>query len=155
MPKRGVEFFIIDILLAIYNVKKISAKMKTAHSFEKNRIAYSAIMHELEIIGEAMKYILTSQSLQPHVKPDWKKIIAFRNIIAHEYFGISSEDVFSIIKDNIPELEQDFIELIRKIDDTSDISFTISAACKDFQKKGWRSEVLYLTKLSKSLRLDK
>lgn len=155
MPKRIVEYFIIDILLAIHGIKRTSANMKTVQSFERNYVAYNAIMHELEVIGEAMKYVLSSKELKPHLKAEWKKIVAFRNIVVHEYFGVSTDDVFSIIKDNLPLLEQDLIKLIRKINDKSNVKLAIASARLDFQKREWRSGVLYLTKLNTKLRLNK
>ena len=40
------------------------------------------------------------------------KIYAFRNIIAHDYFGIDEEEVYGIIKKHIPKLQTDLQNLI-------------------------------------------
>lgn len=36
---------------------------------------------------------------------DWFKIRGFRNIIAHNYFGIDAEEVWQVIENNLPDLE--------------------------------------------------
>ncbi|MCK4638390.1 MAG: DUF86 domain-containing protein, partial [Bacteroidales bacterium] len=38
---------------------------------------------------------------------DWQKIYAFRNIIAHDYFGIYAPEVWEIIKTHIPKLKSE------------------------------------------------
>ena len=37
----------------------------------------------------------------------WNKIQAFRNIIAHDYFGIDEYEVWQIIKHHLPKLKSD------------------------------------------------
>ena len=37
---------------------------------------------------------------------EWFKIKGFRNIIAHNYFGIDAEDVWQIINKNLPSLQE-------------------------------------------------
>ncbi len=42
---------------------------------------------------------------------EWVKIKDFRNVIAHDYFGIDAEEVWQIINDDLPG----FTEEIKKI----------------------------------------
>jgi uncharacterized protein with HEPN domain len=46
-----------------------------------------------------------------HSEIEWKNIKGLRNIIAHDYFGVDAEEIWSIIKLHIPAL----LESIRKI----------------------------------------
>ena len=39
-----------------------------------------------------------------HSGIDWIRIKGFRNIVAHDYFGIDAEEVWQIIRTKIPEL---------------------------------------------------
>jgi uncharacterized protein with HEPN domain len=75
---------------------------------------YDAILRNLEIIGKAAKHITEeTQARYPQVK--WRKIGDFRNIVAHEYFGVSDEIVWDIIENEIPPLlEQTRIILKQK-----------------------------------------
>ena len=63
-----------------------------------------AIERQLEIIGEAANHL--SEELQlnnPEI--EWRKIVAFRNFIVHEYFGVDLELVWDIIATKIPHLK--------------------------------------------------
>ena len=47
-----------------------------------------------------------------HPEINWIKIKGFRNIVAHDYFGIDAEEVWQIIRNKIPELRQDIKKLL-------------------------------------------
>ena len=42
----------------------------------------------------------------------------FRNLLIHNYFGIDEEEVWNVIKDDLPEFKDVIINLINKIDKT-------------------------------------
>jgi uncharacterized protein with HEPN domain len=44
-------------------------------------------------------------------KIDWFKIKSFRNILAHNYFGVDAEEVWQIIHDSLPKLKTQLKEL--------------------------------------------
>ena len=63
-----------------------------------------AIERQLEIIGEAANHLSDELKLtNPEI--EWRKVIAFRNFIVHEYFGIDLELVWDIIANKIPPLK--------------------------------------------------
>jgi len=64
---------------------------------------FDAILRNLEIIGEAAKQI-PDETKARYPKVKWRKIGDFRNIIAHEYFGVSDEIVWDVIENEIPPL---------------------------------------------------
>ena len=55
---------------------------------------------------------LSEQFRDQHSSIEWSKIYAFRNIIAHDYFGVDEEEVYGIIKKHIPKLKTDIQNLI-------------------------------------------
>lgn len=64
-----------------------------------------AIERQLEIIGEAANHLSDELKLtNPEI--EWRKVIAFRNFIVHEYFGIDLELVWDIIANKIPPLKR-------------------------------------------------
>lgn len=61
MPKRMLEAFPVDILVSIDKAKRYSEGHDTVKSLLVDEKSFSATIRELEIIGEAMKYILNHQ----------------------------------------------------------------------------------------------
>ena len=57
----------------------------------------------LELIGEAATHI-PDQVRSAHPEIPWRMIIATRNRLIHGYLGIDDDTLWSIIRDDIPEL---------------------------------------------------
>lgn len=60
-------------------------------------------------LGEAVKTLdkLTEKKLLPtYPALDWKKIMGARDIMAHHYFEVDADEVFSIIKNDLEPLKQ-------------------------------------------------
>lgn len=71
--------------------------------FIKNSEIQRAFVRALEIIGESSKHIpYEIRKKYPEIK--WKNIIAMRNILIHEYFGVDYEVVWKTANESIPEL---------------------------------------------------
>ena len=60
-------------------------------------------MKRSEVIGEMVDKI-SDEFKKSHSNIEWIKIKGFRNIVAHDYFGIDAEEVWQIIKNKIPSL---------------------------------------------------
>jgi|SRR3989338_8415543 len=89
-----------DSILAIES----DLKGITFDKFSKNRLLQSAVIRELEIIGEAAK-ILSSDFKKFHPEIPWKKIMGMRDKLIHGYFSIELELVWEAAKEKIPELK--------------------------------------------------
>ena len=60
-------------------------------------------------LGESVKTLdkLTNKELLPtYPSIDWKKIMGARDIIAHHYFEVDADEVFSIIKNDLDPLKE-------------------------------------------------
>lgn len=74
-----------------------------------------AIVRNFEIIGEAASKIPSDiRDKYPFI--EWRKISDFRNVLAHEYFGIDYKIMWDIIKTKLPKLKQDIKTIIDSID---------------------------------------
>lgn len=80
--------------------------------FRTDRMRQSAVIREFEIIGEAVGK-LPDKLKQSSPSVAWQDIKDFRNLLAHEYFGIDLEIVWSVIQDELPELVRQ-VELLRQ-----------------------------------------
>ena len=101
MP-RDHRLYLDDILEAISKIRDYTANMDYA-AFSKDSKTQDAVVRNLEIIGEAVGHLPESiHTLVPEI--DWRKIAGLRNILAHEYFGISLPIVWDVIINKLDSL---------------------------------------------------
>jgi uncharacterized protein with HEPN domain len=66
------------------------------------------------IIGEASNHLSENLKLNnPQI--EWRKIIAFRNFLAHEYFRVDLELIWSITQNNLVELRTTIEKIMREL----------------------------------------
>ena len=109
---KQVEMFIFDIYIAILKIKKVSSKFDHVQELLYDFTQWDSVIREFEIIGEATKYLIRDNLLDN----SYRKIIDFRNIITHEYFGIEPDEIWDVIYNNLDEIEFLIIELIKNIE---------------------------------------
>lgn len=102
--KRDIGLFIEYILESIENIEEFSKNLNEK-KFSKDNLRQSAIIRQLEIIGEAVKNIPPSFR-EKYPKIAWKDIARFRDILSHAYFGINLERVWKIIENDLPKLKE-------------------------------------------------
>ena len=99
---RDSRLYVADILDAIGAIEKYIADMPF-ENFSNDRKTLDAVVRNLEVIGEAAgKLESAEKSAMPEI--EWRKITAMRNILAHEYFGVSKPIVWDIAKNRLPDL---------------------------------------------------
>jgi uncharacterized protein with HEPN domain len=74
-------------------------------TFEQNSLVRHATERQLTIIGEAANAI-TEETRNRFPELNWKGIRGFRNIIVHEYFGISVSMVWAVVIKELPTLKR-------------------------------------------------
>jgi uncharacterized protein with HEPN domain len=89
---------------AIESIKSYLGDVDYA-GFMENRMMIDAVMKQLEIIGEAANNI-SKDFVDAHPYFPWKDMIATRNFLIHEYFGINSETIWGTCKNDLPKLEE-------------------------------------------------
>ena len=73
------------------------------NDFAKERMRYSAVIREFEIIGEAVGKLPAALKAE-YADIPWQDIKDFRNLLAHEYFGVDLEIVWNTIQGDLPLL---------------------------------------------------
>ncbi len=91
-----------DILEAIANIERYAAQGKEA--FTQQELIQVWMVHNLQIIGEAARSTSEDFTAQYPEVP-WAQIIAFRNIVVHEYFRVDLDIVWLIVVKNLPGLK--------------------------------------------------
>lgn len=87
---------------------------KKRKDLDTNRTILSAVVRELEIIGEAAN-LIPSTFKKKHPEIPWKQMVAMRNRLIHAYFDVDHDIVWITTKDHLPLLIQDLEKLLESI----------------------------------------
>lgn len=93
-----------SIIEAIDRIIEYTTDIKSADDFNNDYRNFDATMMNFVVIGEMVDKI-SDELKSNHPEIEWIKIKGFRNIVAHDYFGIDAEEVWQIIKNKIPDLK--------------------------------------------------
>ena len=94
----------LRLLDAIEQIELISSfSERGREAFFHDLIIQSAILHRLALLGEACRNV-SAELRKAHPEVPWAQIIAFRNIVIHEYFGIDLELAWAIVAEHIHTL---------------------------------------------------
>ena len=99
---RDETLYLADIQESCEKVLRFTKGM-TYKEFAQDDLHFDAVLRNLEIIGEAVKNV-SEETRQKYPTVKWRKIAGFRDIVAHEYFGVNEETVGDIVKNEIPSL---------------------------------------------------
>ena len=103
MSSRNVRLYLDDILQACQDILDFTKDMVSAEDFENDRRTMLAVIRSLEVIGEAARQ--TPRTFrEKYASVPWREMTNFRNVIAHEYFGLDFDIVWDVIKNRIPSL---------------------------------------------------
>ena len=101
------------MLDSIKRIRQYSSKFANADEFYADTLSFDASMMNFIVIGEMVDKLSDTLIHETSDKIDWLKVKAFRNIIAHNYFGIDAEEVWQIINGSLTELQKNLERLIK------------------------------------------
>lgn len=111
MP-RDYRLQIDDILAAVARIRAYTQGM-TYDAFAADIRTQDAVVRNLEIIGEAAR-TLPEDVKQRTAAVEWRKIIGLRNMLIHEYFGISLPIIWDVIANKLGGLEAACSEIAKE-----------------------------------------
>jgi uncharacterized protein with HEPN domain len=94
-------------------IEKFTNDIWDADAFFADEKTFDAVLMNFVIIREAVAR-LTDELRESEIQIPWTKIKGFRNMVAHDYFGVDAEEVWQIIKNNLPELEKEIKKMIKE-----------------------------------------
>ena len=89
---------------AIDKIERFTSDLSSWQELKTDEETFDACLMNFLIIGESVLR-LDVDFLEVNNQIEWHKIRGFRNLIAHDYFGIDAEEVWDICKNKIPELK--------------------------------------------------
>ncbi len=111
---RDYRLYLDDILEAIDRIHEYVQGMDE-DAFGSDRKTQDAVIRNLEVIGEASRNLSDELKTQSN-EIEWSKIIGLRNILAHEYFGVSIPIVWDIIQNKLHPLKEACTKLLKQLE---------------------------------------
>jgi uncharacterized protein with HEPN domain len=115
--RRSWRFRLTDILTAIANCRDFTAGMDRA-AFRRDAKTIHAVVRNLEIIGEAAR-ALPPWLTERHSEA-WSDMIAMRNVLAHGYWSVDLDIIWSTVVEDLPRLERSVRGIIEAEQDVDD-----------------------------------
>ena len=143
MSKREIEFYIVDIFIAIDKINRYSQKFNNAQELLHSDLEWDATIRELEIIGEATNVLLKSDILDK----EYRIIVDFRNQINHGYFGINENIVWDVIKNYLIEFRLELLNVIN----INNINLSGAIECAKEDNKFSKKTMIFLDVFSTEL----
>jgi len=106
------------------SLNRIQRRSSSIHSpddftaSDDNLDKLDAIAMMLIAVGESFKKIdfeTDGQYLEKYPEIDWHGVIGLRNVLAHDYFDIDSEEIYKICRRDIPQLLNTVQRMLKEI----------------------------------------
>jgi uncharacterized protein with HEPN domain len=119
--RRDARCYLWDALKAAEAIQSF-VRGRTYEAFVEDDLLRSAVERQLEIIGEALSQLAKVDPQIADNVAELRRIIAFRNILAHGYAAIDYHTVWRLIEDKLPELRSNLTMLLRAANSSQDPS---------------------------------
>ena len=102
---------LLAILDAIDRINEYTKGLDSPVQFFRSTIVFDASLMNFITIGE-MADRLSKELKDSSADLDWQKVKDFRNLVAHDYLGVDAEEVWQIIKNDLPILRSKVNDLL-------------------------------------------
>jgi uncharacterized protein with HEPN domain len=100
---------LLDILEACERIERYTIFGRDR--FENDELVQTWYIQNLQVIGEASRS-LSQETRDRNPNIPWKQIIGMRNVLAHTYFNIDFDAVWSAVYGNVPNLKAQIKRLL-------------------------------------------
>lgn len=101
-----------DILAAIAQIEQYTLEGKSG--FERERLIQDGVIHQIVIIGEAVRAISPELREQKADLP-WAAMVAMRNILVHRYYEVNLEIVWLVVEQNLPDIKRQIEVILQEL----------------------------------------
>jgi uncharacterized protein with HEPN domain len=101
--------FLQNILECIVKIEKYTNSGKD--EFMSSDLIQDGVIRNLEIIGEATKKVSQEIKAQ-HLEIPWRQMAGLRDVLIHDYMGISLKIVWNVVQNELPQLKIKILELL-------------------------------------------
>lgn len=108
------RLYLVHIIESIERIEEYTVDGEDA--FCEDKKTQDAVLRNLHTLSESTQR-LSDEVKQQCTDVDWRAISGFRNVIVHDYLGVSLVRVWEIIRDLIPALKIQIEQVLRKINE--------------------------------------
>ena len=83
--------------------------------FLADSLIQDAVVRNLEVIGEAAKRI-PDEYRQVHPTIPWRSLAALRDVLIHQYEGVSLPEVWEVVEKHLPPVREVLVTLLPPLD---------------------------------------
>ena len=102
---------LLSIMDSIAKIIQFTSNQRDPDAFFTDVKSFDAVMMNFIIIGEMVDRI-SEEFKKDNPQIEWIRIKGFRNLVAHDYFGIDAEEVWQIIFNDLPILKTEIEKII-------------------------------------------
>lgn len=114
--QRDPRAWVADALAACRAVLEFT-RGETLESYRDRAMLRSAVERQLEILGEALSQLAkVAPELATRI-PDLRRVVDFRNVLAHAYAIVDDAIVWAAVEHNVPSLLATLEQVVRELDD--------------------------------------
>ncbi len=112
--KKDPRVYLAQILERIARINEYTSDGKEA--FLSDHRTQDAVIRNFEIIGEAAKRI-SDEYRKKHTAIPWRELAGFRDVLIHQYEGVSISEIWQIIEKDMEPLRQAIQEILPPLDE--------------------------------------
>jgi uncharacterized protein with HEPN domain len=109
----------LEVKKYLYDIERAAALLteftagRTFEDYARTAMLRAATEREFEIIGEALAQLAkVDEGIAARIS-EYRRIIAFRNILIHGYAEVDDRLVWDVIETKLPTLSREIAELLR------------------------------------------
>jgi len=80
-------------------------------TFLSSHTLQDAVLRNLQTLSEATQR-LSDTLKEAHPEIEWAQIAAFRNILVHDYLGVDIEQIWQLVRRDIPKLKAAVVAML-------------------------------------------
>lgn len=82
----------------------VFVESRTFSDFVDDQLLQSGVERQLEIVGEALRRLSGTDPETAGSIPELRRIVGFRNVLAHGYDSVSERVVWDVVAHDVPRL---------------------------------------------------